>query len=124
MSLRGCPPNGARAGGALCDPIGRPPDSPSRLSQSKRGAEVLEFDTCALRCETPIGFGVFLVAIGFPISNLSLEESFVSHPAVEALGGENTQFGLCQVEPAAMFRRVMPFKLDQTTLAIGCESLV
>jgi hypothetical protein len=98
---------------------------PSRPSQSKRRVEVLEFDTCALRCETPVGLGVFLVAVGLPSSDLALEEPFVGHPTIEALGRENTQFGFCQVEPAAMFRRVMPFEpLDQTTRLIGRESFV
>src|SRR5215471_19371285 len=103
----------------------RMPPKASRSSQSKRRVEVLEFDTCALRCETPVGLGVFLVAVGLPSSDLALEEPFVGHPTIEALGRENTQFGFRQVEPAAMFGRVMPFEpRDQAARLIGRESCV
>jgi hypothetical protein len=37
------------------------PDA-SRPSHLKRRVEVLEFDTCVLRCETPISLGVFQAA--------------------------------------------------------------
>jgi hypothetical protein len=58
-------------------------------------------------------------------ATFALEEAFVGHPAIEALGGEDTQFGLSQVEPAAMLRRVVPFEpLDQTTRFIGWKSFI
>src|SRR5262249_55707985 len=58
----------------------------SRPSQSKRGVERLKLDASVLRGELPIGLGVFLVAIGLPSGDLTLEESLIRHPAIEALG--------------------------------------
>jgi hypothetical protein len=34
----------------------------------------------------PIGLAVFLVAIGLPSGDLTLDESLIRHPAIEALG--------------------------------------
>src|SRR6266853_6693616 len=97
----------------------------SRPSQSKRRVVMLEFDTSALRGESPIGLGVVLVAMDVPSRDLVGEERFVGHPAVEALRGKNPQFGLGQVEPAAVLRRVMPLEaLDQTTRFIRRERFV
>jgi hypothetical protein len=58
----------------------------SRPSQSKRGVERLKLDASVLRRELPIGLGVFLIAIGLPSGDLTLEESLIRHPAIEALG--------------------------------------
>ena len=61
-------------------------ETPSRPSQSKRGVERLKLDASVLRGELPIGLSVFLVAIGLPSGDLTLEESLIRHPAIEALG--------------------------------------
>jgi hypothetical protein len=39
---------------------------------------------------------------------------FVRNPAVEALGRQDAEFGLCQIKPTAMLWSVVPFEaLDQ-----------
>jgi hypothetical protein len=66
--------------------VGYLPRSSSRPSQSKRGVERLKLDASVLCSELLIGLGVFLVAIGLPSGDLTLEESLIRHPAIEALG--------------------------------------
>ena len=84
-----------------------------------------EFDASVLRRESPVGRSVLFVAISLPSGDFLGEELFVGDPAVEALGGKNTEFGLCQVEAAAVLGCVMPFEtLDQTTRFLGRESFV
>ena len=86
---------------------------------------MLEFDAGVLRRESPVGLGVLFVALCLPSGNLLGKEFFVGDPAVKALGGKDTEFGLCQVEPAAVLRGIMPFEtLDQTTRFLGRESFV
>jgi hypothetical protein len=86
---------------------------------------VLEFNASVLRRESPVGLGVLFVSLSLPSGNLLGKELFVGDSAVEALGGKNAEFGLCQVEPAAVLRGVMPFEtLDQTTRFFGWESFV
>ena len=72
--------------------------------------EVLEFDASVRRREPPVSLGVLFVALSLPGGNLLGKELFVGDPAVEALGGKNTEFGFCQVEPAAVLGGVMPFE--------------
>src|ERR1700751_3600445 len=86
---------------------------------------MLEFDPSILCGESPIGPGVLLVAIGLPGRDLGAEEGFVGPRPIETLRGKNTQFGLCQVEPAAVLWGVMPLEpFDQTAGFIGRECFV
>ncbi len=76
---------------------------------------MLELDTCIWGCEVPIGLGVFGIAIVLPGFDFVDEGLFVGDAAVEALRGKDAEFGLCQIEPAAVFWRVVPFEaLDQS----------
>ena len=51
-----------------------------------------------------------LVAIVQPSGDLVAQRRFVGNAAVEALDGQNTEFGLRHVEPTAVLGRVMPFE--------------
>ena len=73
-----------------------------------------EFDTCIGGCEVPIGPGVIGIAIVLPCCDFLDEDLFVGNPAVEALGRQDAEFGLCQIKPTAMLWSVVPFEaLDQ-----------
>ena len=62
----------------------------------------------------PIGLGVVDIAVVLPSSDFLDEGLFVGNPAIEALGRQDAEFGLCQIEPAAVLGRVVPFEtLDQ-----------
>ena len=83
---------------------------------------MLEFDAGVLRRESLVGLGVLFVALNLPSGNLLGKDLFVGDPAVKALGGKNTKFGLCQVEPAAVLRGVMPVRSGlQTTFRCDLE---
>jgi len=76
---------------------------------------VFEFDTGVWGCEVPIGLGVFGIAIVLPGFDFVDEGLFVGDAAVEALRRKDAEFGLRQIEPAAVFWRVVPFEaLDQS----------
>jgi hypothetical protein len=65
------------------------------------------------------------VALVLPGGDFVDEGLLVGNAAVEALGGQNAEFGFCQVEPTAVLRRVMPFEaLDQPSRFGGREGLV
>ena len=65
---------------------------------------MLKFDACLLGCEVPIGLGVAAVAIALPRCDFRNECVMVRDTAVEALRGQDAEFGFSQVEPAAVFR--------------------
>ena len=49
-----------------------------------------------------------------PCGDFPDEGLFIGNPTVETLGREDAEFGLCQIEPRAMFGSVVPFEaLDQ-----------
>ncbi len=75
---------------------------------------MLEFDTCVGCCEVPIGLGVVGIALVLPSSDFLDQGLFVGNPAIEALGRQDAEFGLCQIKPTAMLWSVVPFEaLDQ-----------
>ena len=75
---------------------------------------MLEFDACVRGGELPVGPGVIGIAVVLPGGDLVDEGLFVGDTAVEALGRQNDEFGLRQIEPAAMLWSVVPFEaLDQ-----------
>ena len=62
----------------------------------------------------PICFGVVSIAVVLPGGDFLDEGLLVGNPAVEALGRQDAEFGLRQIEPAAVLGRVVLFKaLDQ-----------
>lgn len=86
---------------------------------------MLEFDAGGVGGEVPVGLGVVSVAIAFPGGDLVDEGLFVGDAAIEALRGQNTEFGLGEIEPAAVLWRVVPFEaLGQPAGLGGWEGLV
>ena len=84
-----------------------------------------EFDARLGGCEVPVGLGVIDISLLLPGGNFVDEGLFVGDPAVQALGCEDGEFGLRQVEPTAVLWRVMPFEvLDQASGLGGGEGLV
>src|SRR3989441_4893707 len=71
---------------------------------------MLKFDACVGGCEVPVGLGVVGVAVVFPGGDFLDEGLFVGNAAVEALGGEDAQFRLRQIEPTAVLWGVAPFE--------------
>ena len=69
-----------------------------------------EFDASLGGCEVPVGLGVIGISLLFPGGNFVDEGLFVGDAAVEALGCQGGEFGLRQVEPAAVLWGVMPFE--------------
>src|SRR5271156_3372881 len=86
------------------------PNPSSRPSRSKLGVEPLEFDAGVVGRELPIGFGVMLVSMGLPSGDLSFEGWLVGNAAIQALAGQDGEFGFGHVEPASVFGRVMPLE--------------
>ena len=58
----------------------------------------------------PVGFGIVGVAARAPRIDLGLEECGVGNAAGKALARKNREFGLGQIEPAAVLGRVVPFE--------------
>jgi hypothetical protein len=56
----------------------------------------------------PVGLGVVGIAVVLPCSDFLDEGLFVGNPAVEALGREHAEFGLCQIQPTAVLWSVVP----------------
>ena len=62
----------------------------------------------------PIGFCVVRIAVVFPGGDFVDESLFVGDAAVQALGGQDTEFGFRQIEPTSVLGRVTPLEaLDQ-----------
>ena len=62
----------------------------------------------------PIGLGVVGIAVVLPCGDFLDEGLFIGNPTVEALGGEDAEFGLCQIKPTTVLWSVVPFEaLDQ-----------
>src|SRR6516165_2191937 len=65
------------------------------------------------------------IAVGLPGGNLVNEGLLVGDAAVEALGGEDAEFGFGQIEPTAVLGGVVPFEpLDQPSGFGSRKSLV
>src|SRR5258708_40211231 len=82
----------------------------SRPIHSDCRVEVLEFDTCVGGCEVPVCLGVVGIAVALPSGDFLDEGLLVGNPAVEALGRQDAEFGLCQIQPTAVLWRVVPLE--------------
>ena len=71
---------------------------------------MLEFDACVGGSEVPVGLGVMGIAVVLPGGDFIDEGLFVGDAAVEALGRQDAELGLCQIEPTAVLRSVVPFE--------------
>ena len=59
------------------------------------------FDTSIVRCEVPVGLDVVCISVTHPSRDFPDEGLFVGNSPVEALGRQNAELGLRQIEPAA-----------------------
>ncbi len=65
------------------------------------------------------------IALLLPGSDFIDEGRFVGDAAVETLGGQDAEFGFCEVKPTAVLGRVVPFEaLNQPPRFGSRESLV
>jgi hypothetical protein len=86
---------------------------------------VLKFDTSSFGCELPVCLGVMRVAVVLPGGDFVDEGLFVGDRAIKTLSGKDGEFGFREVEPTAMFGRVVPLEaLDQPSCLGGGESFV
>ena len=86
---------------------------------------MLEFDASVWGCEVPVGLGFSDVSVVLPCGDFIAEGVFVGDAAVEALGRQNAEFGLRQIESAAMLWGVVPFEtFDRPPGFGGREGLV
>jgi hypothetical protein len=86
---------------------------------------VLEFDASVGSCEVPIGFGMVRIAIVLPGGDFIGDGLFVGNAAVEALGRQDAEFGLRQIEPTAVLWCVVPLEaLDQPPGFSGRKSFI
>src|SRR4029453_10511543 len=75
---------------------------------------MLKFDASIFGGELPVGLGVVGIAVVLPGGDFVDEDLFVGNAAIEALGRQDAEFRLGQIEPAAVFWSVVPFEaLDQ-----------
>ena len=58
----------------------------------------------------PVGLGVVGIAVVLPGGDFIDESLFVGDAAVEALGRQDAELGLCQIEPTAVLWSVVPFE--------------
>jgi hypothetical protein len=85
----------------------------------------LESDAGVVSRELPIGLGVMFVAMVPPGSDLSFDDLLIGNAAVQALAGQNAEFGFGHVEPTSMFGPVVPFEpFDQAACLFGWEGRV
>ena len=86
---------------------------------------MLELNASIFGGEVPVCLGVIGIALLLPGGDFVDEGLFVGNAAVEALGGQNAEFGFCEVKPTAMLGRVVPFEaLDQPPRFGSRESLI
>ena len=86
---------------------------------------MLEFNSSIFGGELPIGLGVVGIAVVLPGGDFVDDGLFVGDTAIEALRRKDAEFGLRQIEPAAVLWRVMPFEaLDQPPGFGGRKGLV
>ena len=75
---------------------------------------MLKFDAGIFGGELPVGVGVVGIVVVLPGGDFVGEGLFVGDAAIEALGRQDAEFGLGQIEPTAVFWSVVPFEaLDQ-----------
>src|SRR5258708_2883577 len=80
---------------------------------------MLEFDASVGGGEVPVCLGVVGISVLLPGGDFVDEGLFVWNSAVEALGREDADLGLCQIEPAAVLWGVMPFEALNQSPGLG-----
>src|SRR5271166_2224782 len=84
--------------------------STSRQSHSKRGVESFELHAGIVCGELPVGLCVMLVAMVLPGGDFFFEGRLVGNAAAQTLARQDAEFGFGHVEPASVFRGVVPFE--------------
>ena len=69
---------------------------------------MLKFDAGVCGCKVPVGLGMFGVAVVFLGGDFVNQRRFVGNAAVEALRGQDAEFGFGEVKPTAMLGSVVP----------------
>jgi hypothetical protein len=86
---------------------------------------VLELDAGGVGCEVPVCLGVVEIAMPHPGGDLFGQCLLVWNAPIEALAGQDGQFGLGEIEPRAVLGGVVPFEaLDQAAGFGGGEGLI
>ena len=70
----------------------------------------------------PIGLGVVGIAFVLTCGDFLDEGLFVGNPAVEALGRQDTEFGLRQIKPTAVLWSVVPFEAACSASALRLKT--
>ena len=84
-----------------------------------------EFDPGVGRCEVPTCLGVFSVSIALPGTDFLDQRLLVGDAAVEALRGQDAEFGFGEIKPTAVLGGVVPFEaLDEAASLDGRERFV
>ena len=63
---------------------------------------MLEFDAGVCGCKVPVGLGMLGVAVAFPGGDFVNQRLLVGNAAVEALRGQDAEFGFGEVKPTAV----------------------
>lgn len=66
-----------------------------------------EFDAGVLCGKAPVNGSPASISVMLPSGHLAANGFDISNAAVEALTGESTEFDLCDIEPASVFRSEM-----------------
>ena len=66
-----------------------------------------------------MGDGVIGISVADPRGDLGDDRRFVRDTRVKTLRGEDTEFGFGQVQPGAVFGRVMPFEAFDQAPGLG-----
>jgi len=79
-------------------------------SHSLCGLKPLQLNASVGRGELPISLGVMLVAVVLPGGDFLDQGLPIGDSPIEALRRQHGQFGFSQIQPTAVFRRVVPIR--------------
>ena len=85
-----------------------------------RGVESFQLHAGIVCNELPVGFCVMFVAMVLPSGGLSEEGLLVWNAPAQTLARQNAEFGFGHIEPASMFRGIMPFEPFDEAARFGC----
>ena len=80
---------------------------------------MLEFDAGVGGCKVPVGLGMLGVAVAFPGGDFVNQRRLVGNAAVEALRGQDAEFGFGEFEPTAVLWSVVPFEALRQAAGFG-----
>lgn len=80
---------------------------------------MLELDACVGGCEVPVGLSVPDISVAFPGGDFVDEALSIGDAAIKALGRQDAEFGLRQIEPAAVLWGVVPLEAFDQPPGLG-----